>query len=150
MLHMLGNQISTELRDLLIKDCTAEAVPSSRAKLSKSDEVKLVARYLQNFFVEKGFLKIEGKSLVECAANVNLVFSSKACAHSEACADPNEEAAASHGVHHACSTADLLSLRTRRAGSLQRAPCVWGSSCLTSPSTYQASDQSPVCELVEL
>ncbi|XP_050712012.1 centromere/kinetochore protein zw10 homolog isoform X2 [Eriocheir sinensis] len=81
LMHMLGNQIGEELKHLLIKDCIADAVPYSRAELSKFDEVKAAAEEFQNFLVEKGFFKAEDKSLMEYAANVDVVFSNKACAH---------------------------------------------------------------------
>lgn len=47
-------QISTDLKNLIIKDCITEAVPYSRAELSKFDEVKAAAEDFQTFLIEKG------------------------------------------------------------------------------------------------
>lgn len=81
LMHMLGSQISTEFKNILIKDCIADAVPYSRAELSQFDEVKSATEEFQKFLVEKGFFREQDKSLMEYAANVDVVFSNKACAH---------------------------------------------------------------------
>ncbi|MPC08494.1 centromere/kinetochore protein zw10 homolog [Portunus trituberculatus] len=81
LMNMLGDEIGNDFKDILIKDCIADAIPYSRAELSHFDKVKAAAEDFQNFLVEKGFFKEQDKSLMEYAANVDVVFSNKACAH---------------------------------------------------------------------
>uniref|UniRef100_A0A0P4W4M1 Centromere/kinetochore protein zw10 homolog n=1 Tax=Scylla olivacea TaxID=85551 RepID=A0A0P4W4M1_SCYOL len=81
LMHMLGTEIGNDFKDILIKDCIADAIPYSRAELSQFDKVKAATEDFQKFLVEKGFFVEQDKSLMEYAANVDVVFSNKACAH---------------------------------------------------------------------
>lgn len=46
-----------------LSQCSADAVPYSRAELSNFDEVKAVAEEFQNFLVEKVFLRLRTRPL---------------------------------------------------------------------------------------
>ncbi|XP_066948974.1 centromere/kinetochore protein zw10 homolog isoform X1 [Macrobrachium rosenbergii] len=81
LMHLLGREVSEEFTQVLIKECLAEAVPCSQAQLNEYEEVKVAARDFQQFLVDKGFYKPDEMSIMEYAANVDTVFSNKACAH---------------------------------------------------------------------
>lgn len=81
LMQLLGKELSEEFTHVLIKDCLAEAVPYSRSQLDQYEEVKLAAKDFQQFLTEKGFYEPSEKSIIEYAANVDVVFINKACAH---------------------------------------------------------------------
>ncbi|KAK8726414.1 hypothetical protein OTU49_010253 [Cherax quadricarinatus] len=81
LMQLLGKKIGAEFTELLIKDCLAEAVPYSRAQLKDYEEVKHTTEDFQKFLCKMGFYDVQEKSIIEYAANVDVVFSNKACAH---------------------------------------------------------------------
>lgn len=81
LMQLLGKQLGQEFTEVLIKDCLAEAVPCSRAQLEDYEEVKSDTQKFQDFLIEIGFYGPDNKSIIEYAANVDVVFSNKACAH---------------------------------------------------------------------
>ncbi|KAK4295906.1 hypothetical protein Pmani_031551 [Petrolisthes manimaculis] len=81
LMHMLGKEIGEDFKCVLIRDCLAEAVPYSRAQLDQYEQVKQAAERFQRFLIEKGFFSESEQSLLEYAANVDVVFSNKACAY---------------------------------------------------------------------
>ncbi|KAK3876808.1 hypothetical protein Pcinc_018426 [Petrolisthes cinctipes] len=81
LMQMLGKEIGEDFKCVLIRDCLAEAVPYSRAQLDQYEQVKQSAEKFQQFLIEKGFFSESDQSLLEYAANVDVVFSNKACAY---------------------------------------------------------------------
>ncbi|KAG7154664.1 Centromere/kinetochore protein zw10-like [Homarus americanus] len=81
LMQLLGKEIGEEFTELLIKECLAEAVPCSRAQLDEYEEVKRATEDFQQFLSGNGFYNAQDKSIIEYAANVDVVFSNKACAH---------------------------------------------------------------------
>ncbi|CAL4121290.1 unnamed protein product, partial [Meganyctiphanes norvegica] len=81
LMQLLGKQIGTEMTDILIKDCLAEAVPCSRKQLGEYDVVRDATQEFQTYLAGLGFYDPEEKSIIEYASNVDVVFSNKACAH---------------------------------------------------------------------
>ncbi|XP_045583707.2 centromere/kinetochore protein zw10 homolog isoform X1 [Procambarus clarkii] len=81
LMQLLGKEIGEEFTELLIKECLAEAVPCNRAQLEEFEVVKRITEDFQKFLCEKGFYGAQDKSIIEYAANVDVVFSNKACAH---------------------------------------------------------------------
>lgn len=81
LMQLLGKEIGQEFKEVLIKDCLAEAVPYSRAQLDDYEEVKNATEDFQQLLNKNGFYDAKDKSVIEYAANVDVVFSNKACAH---------------------------------------------------------------------
>lgn len=81
LMALLGKQIGTEMTELLIKDCLAEAVPCSLKQLGEYDVVRDATQEFQTYLTSLGFYGEEERSIIEYAGNVDAVFRNKACAH---------------------------------------------------------------------
>ncbi|XP_047736855.1 centromere/kinetochore protein zw10 homolog, partial [Hyalella azteca] len=81
LMTLLGQEISETFTRLLINECLACAVPTSRKNLDQFDEVKLATEAFHAKLVRIGFYNKSERSILEYAANVDTVFSDRACAH---------------------------------------------------------------------
>uniref|UniRef100_A0A6A7FN19 Centromere/kinetochore protein zw10 homolog n=2 Tax=Hirondellea gigas TaxID=1518452 RepID=A0A6A7FN19_9CRUS len=80
LMRMLGQEIGTSFTKLLISECLAAAVPSTRKNLSEFDLVKVSTEEFHAMLLKIGFYCGSESSILEYAANVDAVFSNKACA----------------------------------------------------------------------
>lgn len=81
LMKMLGQQVGKKFTELLISECLASAVPCSRKNLHEFDAVKASTHAFHAMLVDIGFYSGSEASILDYAANVDSVFSNKACAH---------------------------------------------------------------------
>ncbi|KAF2345814.1 RZZ complex subunit Zw10, partial [Trinorchestia longiramus] len=81
LMKLLGQQIGECFTSLVISECLAAAVPCSRKNLDQFDAVRDATEQFHAMLVSIGFYSESEKSILEYAANVDSVFSDRACAH---------------------------------------------------------------------
>lgn len=80
LLGYVGQKISEQFCELLIKNCLADTVPSTPNGLEKyNTEVVSEIESLQNFLLECQFFTEDNQSILEYANNVDVLFANKTC-----------------------------------------------------------------------
>jgi centromere/kinetochore protein ZW10 len=79
LLNKLGEMISEEFCEYLIKNCLADTIPSHSNDLEAYDVIAKATEDFQAHLVEIGFLATSDQSILEYARNVDILFANKTC-----------------------------------------------------------------------
>ncbi|PSN39911.1 hypothetical protein C0J52_07953 [Blattella germanica] len=78
-LNKLGELISEEFCECLIKNCLSETIPSHSRELESYTVISNATQEFQEYLVQVGFLSNNNQSILEYARNVDVLFANKTC-----------------------------------------------------------------------
>ncbi|XP_069704525.1 centromere/kinetochore protein zw10 homolog [Periplaneta americana] len=78
-LNKLGDMISEEFCEYLIKNCLSDTIPSHSNELDAYEVIANATEKFQVYLTEIGFLGSSNQSILEYARNVDVLFANKAC-----------------------------------------------------------------------